>query len=72
MAGDTAMSSRPIILALWALIVLLLVGSHLLSFVDRSRFASVHDLVGHLTNRTWKLVAAFLGWMWVGWHFFVR
>jgi hypothetical protein len=43
-----------------------------LSAVATRRWATVADLVRALTRRRTPQLACLAGWLWLGWHFFVR
>lgn len=64
--------SRTALLAAWAAIGLLLVGCEVLSVVTRRRYAGALELLARLTAGPVRFVVVFLGWMWLGWHFFAR
>ncbi len=64
--------SRIIILTSWGLVATGLVSAQLLSQINRRRFASLQELIGLLTTRTWGFVLLFFAWGWLGWHLFAR
>lgn len=64
--------TRSLILAAWALGVLLLVSCEALSVVTKRRYVGFAALVGRWTDGRLRLAAFFIVWMWLGWHFFAR
>ena len=64
--------TRDAILAGWAFLALLLVGCEVLSLSSRRRFTGLQGLLDRLTRGNVAYVALFVGWMWLGWHFFAR
>jgi hypothetical protein len=64
--------TRTLVLSTWALGAALLVGCELLSVVTKRRYIGFVALVRRWTTGRLRLIAFFLGWMWVGWHFFAR
>jgi hypothetical protein len=64
--------TRSLVLAAWALGALLLVGSEVLSVVSKRRYIGGAALLRRWTSGRLRLIAFFVGWMWVGWHFFAR
>lgn len=66
------MTSAEVIDAGWGVLGAALVACALLPLVTSGRFATLFDLNRRLTRSRLTLVAVFLGWLWVGWHFFAR
>lgn len=66
------MSSATLVDIGWAVLAAALLACAILPFVTRNRFATLFQLNRRLTGSRLTLAAAFLGWLWVGWHFFVR
>lgn len=64
--------TRQIVLGIWALVAVLLLACEALSMSTHRRVAGVGDLLRRLSAGRGRLVAVFVGWMWVGWHFFAR
>jgi hypothetical protein len=64
--------TRSLILAAWALGALLLVGCEVLSVATRRRSIGLVALLRRWSDDRLRLAAFFIGWMWVGWHFFAR
>lgn len=64
--------TRSMILAAWALGAVLLVGCEVLSLATRRRYVGLAALLRRWTDGRLRLVVFFLGWMWLGWHFFAR
>ena len=64
--------TRSLILAAWALGVLLLVSCEVLSVVTKRRYIGFAALLRRWTDGRLRLAAFFIGWMWLGWHFFAR
>lgn len=59
-------------LALWAVLLGLAVVGEALAHVGRPRVRGFAALVTPLLARTPSRLALFVGWMWLGWHFFAR
>lgn len=66
------MTSRAIVIVGWAVLAAALVGCGLLPYLARRRVATLFELARRLTRRRLGFAAAFVGWLWIGWHFFVR
>jgi hypothetical protein len=58
--------------ALWAVLLGLLVVGEALAHLGHHRVRGFAALVTPLLARTPSRLALFLGWMWLGWHFFAR
>ena len=56
----------------WAVLAAGLVVCALLPTLTHGRFATLAGFTRRLTRTRARLVLVFLGWLWVGWHFFVR
>ena len=59
-------------LCVWAVLLGLLVVGEALAHVGRHRVRGFAALVTPLLARTPSRLALFVGWMWLGWHFFAR
>ena len=64
--------TRQVALWLWAAVALLLAGCEALSLVSGRRLAGFRKVLDLFSASTLRLVVVFLGWMWLGWHFFAR
>ena len=64
--------TRTLFLSAWALGAALLVGCEILSVVTRGRYIGFVALARRWSSDRLRLIAFFLAWMWVGWHFFAR
>jgi hypothetical protein len=64
--------TRTLILAAWALGALLVIGCEILSVATKRRSIGLAALLRRWCDGRLRLAAFFLGWMWVGWHFFAR
>jgi hypothetical protein len=65
--------TRTIYLAAWALVAALFIGCELLSVLTRREYLGTQGLLDRVAGRSnWRLGILFVGWMWVGWHFFAR
>lgn len=64
--------SRQVLLAGWVVVALAFAGCEMLALLGRGRVRGLLGLMGFLTRRDRVLVAVFVGWMWLGWHFFAR
>lgn len=64
--------SRQVLLGCWAAIALGFVACELAAVLGRGRIGGLLGFMGRLTRRDPALVAVFVGWMWMGWHFFAR
>jgi hypothetical protein len=64
--------TREAVLWVWAVVVAGLVLCEPLSLATRRRTASIGTLLAVLGASRLRLVAVFVGWMWVGWHLFAR
>ncbi|HVA73599.1 MAG TPA: hypothetical protein VNF71_03450 [Acidimicrobiales bacterium] len=65
--------TRTAVLAVWAVVAALFAACELVSIATHRRYTGVQgflDRIGGASNR--RLVVLFVGWMWVGWHFFAR
>jgi len=63
--------TRAVVLATWAMLAAGLVACEVLSLLGRG-VASVGTVVGAASANPVRRVLLFVGWMWVGWHFFAR
>jgi hypothetical protein len=59
-------------LAVWAVLLGLAVLGDTLAHVGRHRVRGFGSLATPLLARTPSRLALFIGWMWIGWHFFAR
>jgi hypothetical protein len=64
--------TRQVVLGVWALLAAGLVGCEVLAVVSRGRVAGARGALGLLVAAPWRMAACFVGWMWLGWHFFAR
>lgn len=64
--------TRAIDLGIWAFVALLLVGCQVVAVLSRYRFGGFSRLMDKLTRTTPRMLVIFVGWMWLGWHFFAR
>jgi hypothetical protein len=64
--------TRSAVLAGWAFLALLFVACEALSILSRGRFTGLQGLLDRLTRGNVAFAAVFVGWMWLGWHFFAR
>lgn len=64
--------TRQVVLWVWALVALGLAGCQVLALVTRRRVTDVGGVLSLLAATRWRMVTWFVGWMWVGWHFFAR
>jgi hypothetical protein len=65
------MSSRAVTFAGWAVLGAALVLVQVLA-VRGARIASLRELLRTVTRARAGQVLALVGWLWVGWHVFVR
>lgn len=56
----------------WAVLGAALVGCALLPLLAGREVATLFQLTRRLTASRPAIVAIFLGWLWIGWHFFAR
>jgi hypothetical protein len=59
-------------LAIWAAIAGGFIGCEALSLVNRRRTAGFDQFLSAVGTKGWRTVPLFVGWMWLGWHFFAR
>jgi len=67
--------TRTVVLAVWVLVALSLAGCGALAWATRQgarRVAAAGEALAALSGARWSMVVCFVGWMWVGWHFFAR
>jgi hypothetical protein len=64
--------TRAIILGGWVLVGLLLVTCEVLSIATHRGYAGIAWVLERATSSRLGLILFFLGWMWLGWHFFAR
>ncbi|MHB1584628.1 MAG: hypothetical protein ACYCU7_10705 [Acidimicrobiales bacterium] len=64
--------SRQVLLGCWAAIAVGVVACEVAARATGGRVRRLVGLMATLTRRDRVLAAAFVGWMWVGWHFFAR
>lgn len=64
--------TRTVLLAAWAFVALLFVTAEALSMVSRRRYVGFASLLDGATRTTLRVLLVFVGWMWIGWHFFAR
>ena len=70
-AGFVTMS-RPLTIAGWVVIVVAIAAALVASLVSRGQFPSGLALLRVARRNIAVRVIALAGWVWVGWHFFVR
>jgi hypothetical protein len=58
--------------AVWAVLFGLVVVGEALAHVGHHRVRGFASLATPLLARTPSRLALFVGWMWLGWHFFAR
>ncbi|HZU80934.1 MAG TPA: DUF6186 family protein [Acidimicrobiales bacterium] len=64
--------TRLVVLCLWGAAVVALLLAELASVRSGRRVAGVGELLTRLTASRFRLAVVFVGWMWLGWHFFAR
>lgn len=64
--------SRQVVLACWAVVAVAAVACEATALASGGRVRGLLGLMARVTRHDLALVGAFLGWMWVGWHFFAR
>ncbi len=64
--------TRQAVLWVWVALAVGLGGCQVLAVVTRRRVAGVGGVLALLVATRWRMVACYVGWMWVGWHFFAR
>jgi len=64
--------TRVVCLAVWAAIGASLVGCELFAVLTRGRTAGAGRVLKTMTNGRIQTLLLFVGWMWLGWHFFAR
>ena len=64
--------SRPLTIAGWVVIVVAIAAALVASLVSRGQFPSGLALLRVARRNIAVRVIALAGWVWVGWHFFVR
>jgi hypothetical protein len=64
--------TRAITLTVWVLIAAALVGYWVFAARGRSGFPTAGDLLSVVMRSNGWRWAVLVGWMWLGWHFFVR
>jgi hypothetical protein len=70
--GPVPAVSRQVVLGCWAAIAVAVVACEVAARVTGGRVRRLAGFMASLTRRDPALAAAFVGWMWVGWHFFAR
>ncbi|MDQ1520421.1 MAG: hypothetical protein QOI55_1494 [Actinomycetota bacterium] len=63
--------TRDISFVIWGLVGAVFVGVVILSIVS-DRVPSLGDVLALLTRTAVGVVLVMLGWLWLGWHLFVR
>jgi len=66
------MSARSATLLGWAALVIAFVVLEVRARVRRERFATVGDALDRLLRNGVARAILLLGWLWLGWHLFVR
>lgn len=64
--------TRALALAGWAAVAAALLVCPLLARIRSLGLAGLRELIAMLVATRWRRAAVVIGWMWVGWHFFVR
>lgn len=64
--------TRAVVLSIWAVVGAVAVVCEVVSLGSPRRVAGFADVLDRFSARRWRLVVAFLGWAWLGWHFFAR
>ncbi|HMK62442.1 MAG TPA: DUF6186 family protein [Acidimicrobiales bacterium] len=64
--------TRQVVLWIWAVLAAGLVCCEIAALVTRGRVAGLGQLFAAVSARRWSLLASFVAWMWLGWHFFAR
>jgi hypothetical protein len=64
--------TRQLVLGVWVVVIAGVALCEALSLLDRRRTASIGTLLEVLGASPVRLVALFVGWMWLGWHLFAR
>jgi hypothetical protein len=64
--------TRTVVLSAWVFAALLLVGCEVLSAATDRRYAGMLSVLERLAASRLRFVLLFVGWMWLGWHFFAR
>ncbi len=66
--------TRTLILAIWVVLAVAFVACELLAILTHHRYAGIRGLLAEIARNggTVRFVALYIGWMWVGWHFFAR
>lgn len=65
------MSSRTLTFVGWGLLAVALVAVQVAA-ARGARIATLRELLRTVTRARTAQVLAFIGWLWVGWHVFVR
>ncbi len=70
----TAMASitHVVISTGWVLVAAGIVIGQVLALSGRTSLVTLRRLLVGLTAQRWSRFVVFMGWMWVGWHFFAR
>lgn len=63
---------RAVSLGVWATVALALVASEVAAVVRHDPQAGLGELLRCLVGNWRRMIAIYLGWMWLGWHFFAR
>ena len=63
--------TRAVVLATWAVLAAGLVACEVLALLGRA-VAGSSAVLGAMSAAPVRRVLLFVGWMWVGWHFFAR
>jgi hypothetical protein len=66
------MSTRTVTLIGWAVVAAVLVAAHIASAVKGDRLPSGYALLRMAMRVRVVRVVVLAGWLWLGWHFFVR
>jgi hypothetical protein len=64
--------TRDLLLAGWVVTLLLVVGTEVGARRSHGRYATLGVLRDRIMRSVVVYLALFVGWMWLGWHFFAR
>jgi hypothetical protein len=63
---------RTICYGIWAVIALMVVWCEVISIYSSRRIPGFVRMLETLAARPYRTAVLFVGWMWIGWHFFAR
>ena len=64
--------TRALVLTGWVLVVMLVVATEVVSRRSHGRYGSLTAVRDRILRPLPVFVIAFVGWLWLGWHFFAR